>query len=166
MNNKNMVKLVLLSVLVAAGTAFAGDGEVIRLSEPVAVTDTYEVFGSPLPESGDVLEIGQLIENSEKYQDKDVLVSTRIAKVCQKKGCFFIAQHDVDSVRITFKDYGFFIPTDSGGKTVTLAGTFSRKSLSKEEAEHIAEDLGEEAPENVPEFQYSIVATGVSIPRG
>jgi hypothetical protein len=162
---KNMVKLVLLSVLFATGAAFAGDGEVIRLSEPVAVTDTYEVFGSPLPESGDVMEIGQLIENSEKYQDKDVLVSTRIAKVCQKKGCFFIAQHGADSVRITFEDYGFFIPTDSGGKTVTLAGNFSRKTVSKEETEHIAEDLGEEPPENVPEFQYSIVATGISIPR-
>ena len=77
----------------------------------------------------------------------------------------FIAQHGADSVRITFEDYGFFIPTDSGGKTVTLAGNFSRKTVSKEETEHIAEDLGEEPPENVPEFQYSIVATGISIPR-
>ena len=49
---------------------------------------------------------------------------------------------------------------------MTLAGTFSRKPLSKEEAEHVAEDLGEEAPESVPEFEYSIVASGVSIPRG
>ena len=77
-----------------------------------------------------------------------------------------MAQHEADTVRVTFKDYSFFIPSDSGGKTVTLAGTFSRKAVSKEEAEHYAEDLGEEAPEQVPEFQYAIVATGVSIPKG
>jgi hypothetical protein len=88
------------------------------------------------------------------------------AKVCQKKGCFFVAQHEADTVRVTFKDYGFFIPTDSGGKTVLLAGNFQRKALSREEAEHLAEDLGEEAPKDVPDFEYAIVATGVSIPRG
>ena len=161
------VPIIALSLVIAlsAGTAAAGENEVIRLSEPVAVTDTHEVFGSPLPESGEAIGVGELVENSELYAGKDVLVETRIAKVCQKKGCFFVAQEGADTVRVTFRDYGFFIPTDSGGKTVTLAGTFSKKPVSREEAEHHAEDLGEEAPETVPEFEYSIVATGVSIPR-
>ena len=168
MKNKIWNGLALACALLASGitgSALAGDEEVIRLSEPIEVTDTHEVFGSPLPESPAVLEIADLLENSEKYQDTDVLVSTRIAKVCQKKGCFFIAQHGADSVRVSFEKYSFFIPTDSGGKTVLLAGTFSRKPLSQEEADHFAEDLGEEAPETVPEFQYAIVATGVSIPK-
>lgn len=169
MKNRTWIGLVLACAVLASGitgSVLAGEEEVIRLSEPVEVTDTHEVFGSPLPESSDVLEIGELLENSEKYQDSEVLVSTRIAKVCQKKGCFFIAQHGADSVRVSFEKYGFFIPTDSGGKTVLLAGTFSRKPLSKEEADHVAEDLGEKAPEAAPEFQYAIVATGVSIPKG
>ena len=165
MNRKTLFAWPLICLL--AGTAaVAGETEVIRLSEPVEVTDTHEVFGKPLPESGEVLEIADLLENSEQYQDEDVLVETRIAKVCQKKGCFFVAQHEADTVRVSFEDYGFFIPTDSGGKTVLLAGTFSRKPLSKEEADHFAEDLGEKAPETAPEFQYAIVATGVSIPKG
>ncbi len=168
MKNRIWNGFALACALLAAGVAgpaLAGDEEVIRLSEPVEVTDTHEVFGSPLPESSAVLEIADLLENSEKYQDTDVLVSTRIAKVCQKKGCFFIAQHGADSVRVSFEEYSFFIPTDAGGKTVLLAGTFSRKPLSREEADHFAEDLGEEASETVPEFQYAIVATGVSIPK-
>ena len=152
--------------LFTTAVALAGDDGVVRLSEPVLVTDSHEVFGAPLPESGEVLAIGELVENSDRYQGKTVLVETRIAKVCQKKGCFFIAQHGADSVRVTFEDYGFFIPTDSGGKQVTLAGTFSRKPLDKAQAEHIAEDLGEAPPETVPAFEYAIVATGVSIPRG
>ncbi len=165
MNGKTRFAWALASLVVVAG-AVAGENEVIRLSEPVEVTDTHEVFGAPLPDSGEVVGVGELIANSGQYEGQQVLVETRIAKVCQKKGCFFVAQHEADTVRVTFKDYGFFIPTDSGGKTVRLAGTFSREPLSKEQSDHYAEDLGEKAPASVPEFQYAIVATGVSIPRG
>ena len=155
-----------ISILLTSAVALAGDAAVVRLSEPVLVTDSHEVFGSPFPEDGDVLSIGELVENSDKYQDQAVLVETRIAKVCRKKGCFFIAQQGAESVRVTFEDYSFFIPTDSGGKIVTLAGTFSRKPLDKAEADHVAEDLGEVPAENPPAFEYAIVATGVSIPKG
>jgi hypothetical protein len=153
------------SFLFTTAVALAGDDGVVRLSEPVLVTDSHEVFGAPLPEDGDVLSIAELLNDSDTYQGKTVLVETRIAKVCQKKGCFFIAQHGADSVRVTFEDYGFFIPTDSGGKTVTLAGTFARKPLDKATAEHVAEDLGAKPPENPPAFEYAIVATSVSIPK-
>jgi len=66
---------------------------------------------------------------------------------------------------VSFKDYGFFIPTDSGGKNVLLLGTFSRTSVSKEEAEHYATDLGGTADSSPEDFQYSIVASAVQIPR-
>ena len=151
------------SFLLAIGTTNAA--EVVRLSEPVLVTETHEIFGAPLPETGAPIELGDLLASSADYEGQDVLLTTRIAKVCQKKGCFFIAQHGADSVRVTFRDYGFFIPSDSGGKTVTLAGTFERKPLSAEQAAHLAEDLGETAPENPPAFEYAIVATSVSIPK-
>ena len=66
-------------------------------------------------------------------------------------------------MRITFEDYGFFIPTDSSGKQATLAGVFSRKPLKAEQAEHLAEDLGEAPAEDTPDFEYAIVATGIRI---
>ena len=100
-----------------------------------------------------------------KYLDQEVLVETRIAKVCQKKGCFFVATEGASTARVTFKDYEFFIPTDSGGKDVLLLGTFSRKSVSKEQAEHYAADLGEKAAVVPEKFEYSIVASAVKIPR-
>ena len=159
------VTLLFATSFVLAAAA-ANAAELVRLSEPVLVTDTHEIFGAPLPETGAPIEIGDLLANSDAYEGKDVLLTTRIAKVCQKKGCFFVAQHGADTVRVTFKDYGFFIPNDSGGKTVTLAGTFSRKPLSPEQAAHLAEDMGEAPPENPPEFEYAIVATAVSIPKG
>ena len=144
---------------------FAEEGEVLRLSEPVEVTETYEVFGSALPESGTPLSLGDLVKNNKKYLGREVLVETRIAKVCQKKGCFFVATEGASSARVTFKDYGFFIPTDSGGKDAVLYGTFSRKSISKEQAEHYAADLGEKAAAMPEKFEYSIVASAVRIPK-
>jgi hypothetical protein len=157
-----LAALTALPVFLSA--SLAAD-EVVQLSEPVRVTETHEVFGAPLPENGTPIGLGDLLADSSRYEGQDILLTTRIARVCQKKGCFFIAQHGADSVRVTFKDYGFFIPSDSGGKTVTLAGTFSRKPLSPEQARHLAEDLGEAPPENPPAFEYAIVATSVSIPK-
>jgi hypothetical protein len=144
----------------------ADQGEVIRLSEPVAVTDEYEFYGATLPESDSPISLGELIGNSDKYQDQEVMVETRIAKVCQKKGCFFVATEGASSARITFKDYSFFIPTDSGGKTVTLVGVFSRQPISKEQAEHFAADLGETEAPATSDFEYSIVASAVRLPAG
>ena len=54
---------------------------------------------------------------------------------------------------------------DSSGKTVALYGTFSRQELSKEQAEHLASDLGEAKPTGHTPFEYHIVATSVSIPK-
>ncbi len=158
---KRLAPVLLASVFVIP--ALAGEAEVVRLSEPVEVTDKYEVFGSSPTDSGMKVSLDELVSNSGQYEGKEVLVETRIAKVCQKKGCFFIAQSGADSVRITFEDYGFFIPTDSGGKQAMLAGVFSRRPVSAEQAEHVAEDLGEAPAESAPAFEYSIVATGIRI---
>ena len=169
------VSTVLFAIPLSLTMAVANGGEagekdapgnVIRLSEPVEVTETYEVFGSPMEAAGPAMGLRELVGNSDEYLDKEVLVTTRIAKVCQKKGCFFVAQDGDATARVTFKDYGFFIPTDSGGKTVTLAGTFIRSELSAEKARHYRKDLGE-APAGKAHatMEYQIVATSVRIPK-
>ena len=65
-----------------------------------------------------------------------------------------------------FVDYSFFVPTDSGGKNVTIVGTLSKKTLSEEQARHYVQDEGGN-PDRVsgPRDEYSIVATSVVIPR-
>ena len=157
--------LFVLLIMGIAPALFAAESNVKRLSEPVAVTANHEIFGAMLPDSGTPLSLKDLVKDIDKYQDQEVLLATRIAKVCQKKGCFFVAHEGAVTARVSFKDYAYFIPTDSGGKDVVLLGTFSRKSVSKEEAEHYATDLGESATSSPERFQYSIVASAVKIPR-
>ena len=164
-----------LSILIAllppaaqtADTASAdSSANVIRLSEPVASTDAYEVFGAPMDDTGKAVTLRELVSNDEQYLGREVVLTTRVAKVCQKKGCFFIAQDGDAVARVTFKDYGFFIPTDSAGKEVTLAGTFTRQQLNEAKAKHYAKDLGEK-PANPPRasLEYQIVASSVRIAR-
>lgn len=157
---------LILSIAAVPSVLLAADTEVIRLSEPVAVAEGYAFYGATLPEDEKAISLGELFESSEEYLDKEVVVETRIAKVCQKKGCFFVATEGASTARITFKDYGFFIPTDSGGKDVTVLGIFSRVPVSKEQAEHFAEDLDETPSPEATEYEYSIVASAVKLNMG
>ena len=152
----------MLAFALLAGVASA---DVVRLSEPVHATETFETFGSPLPEQADVISLATLLDDNARYLDQAVLVRTRVAKVCQAKGCFFIAQEGPHSVRVSFKDYGFFVPTDISGRTVTLAGSLVRRELSEAQAAHLNEDAG--GGEAIRSgAQYEIVATSVQVPRG
>jgi len=150
--------------LVQADTRPAAQ-EVVRLSEPVYTTTQFEEFGGRLTRTEPALSLSEVIAGGEKYLDQSVLISTPIAKVCQKKGCFFIAQEGAATARVTFKDYGFFIPTDSARKRVLLEGTFSQREVSAEEAAHLAEDLGE-SPPGGSRVEYLIVARAIRIPTG
>ncbi len=141
-------------------------GGVLRLSDPVEVTDAYEVFGSPVGQVGDVMRLSEVIAREGEFLDQQVYVSARVAKVCQKKGCFFVAQDGDAMARITFVDYSFFVPTDSGGKDVTIVGTFGKTILSEEKARHYAMDEGGGVSDIVgPRPEYSIVARSVVVPK-
>lgn len=149
--------------MVAAPAVLAG--EVTRLSEPVQTGEGYEVFGAPTDVTGEPKRLAELVAASSDYAGEEVLVTAKVAQVCQKKGCFLVA-HDGDAVaRVTFVDYSFFVPTDSAGKDVTIVGTFNRKTVSEALARHYAEDVGEDpAAISGAREEYSIVATSVVIP--
>jgi hypothetical protein len=137
--------------------------DVTRLSEPVAVTADAEVFGAPLDESAKPMSLAALLESPDEYVDTAVRVEARISQVCQKKGCFMIATSGDKAVRISFRDYAFFVPTDTGGKTVTLTGTVVERVLSEEQAAHFRQDAGSDTIQAGK--VYEIVADAVSIPK-
>lgn len=151
--------LVTAFILLAHG-AYA---EVTRLSEPVAVTDDAEIFGAPLDANAQATSLEALLDSPADFVDTAVKVDARISQVCQKKGCFMIATAGDRAVRISFKDYSFFVPTDTGGKTVTVTGTFVERELSEKQAAHFREDA---ATDTIQAGKvYEIVADAVRIPK-
>jgi len=161
-----LARLMLCLALTPAALAAAGDEGAVRLSEPVTVTEDYEEFGAPVVSAEAAIPLGELVGAGEEYLGREITLTTRIAKVCRKKGCFFIARDGDATARITFKDYGFFIPTDSAGKEVLLNGTFERREITDAQAKHYRKDLGEAPGGGAGGSEYHIVATAVRIPKG
>ena len=154
-----------LSILFGFVLTFAAYADTLRLSEPVIQDAQSETFGVKLDHSLPKLSMQDLVTDSPSYLAKPFQVEVRIAKVCQKKGCFFIAQQDQYTLRVSFRDYGFFIPTDSSGKTVILAGELVQKVISPTQAAHFKADLKTKTDMLKAGVVYEIVADSVKIPR-
>lgn len=165
MTKWNRHTMLAIALFAASSCMAADEQKVIRLSEPVARTADYETFGSTLDESVAIVSLEEIAADGDRFVDETVRVVTRVAQVCQKKGCFFIAQQGTSFVRVSFKDYEFFVPTDISGKRVTLVGEVIVRDVTPDEAAHYAEDLG--SPESTigPGKVYEIVAASVRVPR-
>ena len=159
----NRLPLVLLVTAIVYAPLLAA--EVLRLSSPVSSDAESETFGALLDEQHPRVSLGVLLANAEALLGQDLLVDARVAKVCQKKGCFFIATDGNQALRVAFKDHGFFVPTDAGGKQVTLTGQLVRRTLSPGQAAHFNADMGDDQPALQPGDTYEIVADAVRIAR-
>jgi hypothetical protein len=109
---------------------------------------------------------------NEQVAGKDSVILTlkgTIEKTCAKKGCWMTVQdeHGV-ATRVTFKDYGFFVPTEGAdGKEVVFSGVAKRKVTDVATLRHFAEDDGKTEGEinaiTEPKEEIEFVATGVVI---
>ena len=72
---------------------------------------------------------------------------------------------DGNEVRVTFKDYGFFMPKNISGEEVIVNGQAFVKEMPVEELRHYAEDAGKTKEEieaiTEPKRTYALVADGV-----
>jgi len=74
---------------------------------------------------------------------------------------------DNSVMKVRFKDYGFFVPKDLAGKSVTINGMAYNKSVSVAEQQHYAQDAGKSITEikAIMQLKQSVtfVADGVVI---
>lgn len=138
---------VALLILSFATTGFAAEktkfGGPITLKESVSLETAIEQINAGKPQ----------------------LIEAKVDKVCQKKGCFMeLKSTKGDDVRVTFKDYGFFVPFHLAGKTVLVEGLMSKTTLTLEKTKHYVQDTGGD-PSTVkePKTEYQIVASAVAI---
>src|SRR5262249_23077067 len=111
--------------------------------------------------------VTEVVEQIDKYDNKEVLVEGSIRDVCQNKGCWLIVSDGKKSMRVTFENYGFFVPKDSQSKKVALQGVFKRATLSEAKARHYnsEEKTPTVTPEDIkgPQNVITMVASGVKI---
>ncbi len=158
-----LTRTLFASLLTSIAMVAAAD--VLRLSEPTVVDDLTETFGQSFVAPETTLSLAGILADPSEYIGRDLVVETKVSKVCQKKGCFFIAVDGPHAVRVSFLDYGFFVPTDTGGKTVTLAGQLEQREVSPAQVQHFSEDMDADGDALRPGVVYELVASGVRIPR-
>ncbi len=72
----------------------------------------------------------------------------KIDAVCQKKGCWMeLKNNDGTTMRVTFKDYGFFMPKDCSGKTAIVDGIAKIEVTSIADLQEYAKDDGQSKEE-------------------
>ena len=89
----------------------------------------------------------------------------KISDVCQRKGCWTVLSVGEDHIRVRFKDYAFFLPTDSSGKQAYVEGYVKAETLSEETAQHYASESSEPPPEPIvgPQQVVGFTASGVRL---
>lgn len=127
---------------------------------PLAFAGNPTTHGAPIPDEGAVVPISVAAADADAYAGTEHRFSGRITEVCQKEGCWLMLEDDGQAARVMMKDHAFAVPKDARG-SAEVYGVLSVKELTKEAAQHLAEDSGSDVLPQ--ERELRIVATGVRI---
>ncbi|HEX4459780.1 MAG TPA: DUF4920 domain-containing protein [Polyangia bacterium] len=112
-----------------------------------------------------------MLKAPEQYRDQAITVEGHVRSACTRRGCWMEVAESADPAlpgcRVTFKDYGFFVPTDSQGANAKVQGTFGVNTLPPERVAHL-ESEGGQFPHKNPDGSVNelrLVATGVELWR-
>lgn len=153
------MRKLLLSVLLIGCATFAAYAQVAQ--------DKSEVIrrGEKLT-GAEAVKLADLLQSPQKYGERTIAVDGVIERVCTNKGCWMeiAPQSGADGMRVTFKNYGFFVPVTSKGLKAKAEGRVVVKTLSREQADHYAGEGAEikrEADGTAREVTF--VADGVEL---
>jgi len=137
----------------------------ISLSQSNTLTESLNFYGKKIS-TDNVIDYNSFIDNS-KVVSKSKIEGT-ILSSCPKKGCWMQVKIDSDTIQVTFKDYGFFVPkTGLENKKTILEGYPKQDTISIKMLKHFAEDAGKSQKEidkiTKPEYKISFIADGVII---
>ena len=163
---KNIFKIVFVLALGFAACKTEKKEEKAKKVEKEIVT--YASFGDKISDENTMTSEEMLtkFQNLKAGDTIDVKFASNIKEVCSKKGCWMkLPLDDKTETMVRFKDYGFFMPLDSNGKEVIVAGKAFVKETSVDELRHYAEDAGKSKEEiakiTEPKKEFAFTAHGV-----
>jgi hypothetical protein len=116
------------------------------------------------------VKLADLLVKPQEHDGKTVLLEGQVRKACERKGCWMELATAQDAkgpgVRVTFKDYGFFVPLDSAGSLARVEGLVKVAELTEDRAKHY-ESEGAVVPrgsDGKPR-EVQLVASGVELHR-
>jgi hypothetical protein len=129
-----------------------------------------KTFGSPVA-AGTAVALDDVLKAPDKFADQSVLVEGEVRRACTRKGCWMELSTAQDPAapgcRVTFKDYGFFVPIDSAGSKARVEAKVESKLLKPSLVTHMEEEgakFADKAADGSAR-EVRLVATGVELWR-
>jgi hypothetical protein len=127
-------------------------------------------FGAPLGKSTPTT-LTEVLKAPDKFADQTVTVEGEVRRACTRKGCWMELGESQDAAspgcRVTFKDYGFFVPIDSAGSKARVEAKVESKVVKPSMVTHLEEE-GAKFAAKEPDGsarEVRLVATGVEMWR-
>jgi hypothetical protein len=132
------------------------------------ITAEYDTIVGESFQPENILAVADLGEKLKGNESLELVIEGTVQSCCQKKGCWMrVDKGNGEAMMVTFKDYGFFVPFESAGKTAIMKGVAYYDTISVEMLKHYAEDAGKSEAEieaiTEPELAVSFEASGVML---
>lgn len=130
-----------------------------------AETQDLHYYGDTISPEGAVAS-EKLVSMMGERDSMQVKVRGTINSSCTKKGCWMkMDLGENQEMRVSFKDYSFFVPKNLNGEQAIIDGYAHMDTLDVPYLRHLAEDAGKSKEEiesiNTPEVSLNYVAHGV-----
>ena len=139
-------------------------------TKPAEARPARQSFGAPLGKSP-VATLADVLKAPDKFADQTVTVEGQVRSACTRKGCWMELGESADAAapgcRVTFKDYGFFVPLDSAGSKARVEAKVESKVVKPSMVQHLEEE-GAKFAAKEPDGsarEVRLVATGVEMWR-
>jgi hypothetical protein len=120
----------------AAESAAAAPSNPAAASGTTASNASVAKFGAAL-EPASATPLASLLANPKAYADQTVTTEGKVQRACSRKGCWMEIGSGDDACRITFKDYAFFVPTDSAGAFAKIQGRLDTREVEAAAVNHL-----------------------------
>lgn len=153
MNNMKSTFTVIVSILIASSFSYG---------------QKFDHYGEKLsdakPQSAN-----EFLSKMKNVDSAKVKIKAEINETCRMKGCWMTLDLGNDQeMRVTFKDYGFFVPKKGvDGRKAIVEGIAKKSTTDVATLQHYAKDAGKSEEEiaaiTEPKDEITFVATGVAI---
>jgi hypothetical protein len=129
------------------------------------------LYGQPLAPA-QAMPVTVLLAHPEAHTGATVTVEGEVRKACTRKGCWMELAEGVaegtPGCRVTFKNYGFFVPTNAAGSRARVQGVVEVDTLPAASVRHYEEEgavFAGKQPDGTAR-EVRLVASGVELWRG
>lgn len=162
---KKLLTIGAVAFLFACSNQAPKQEAVQPATDSTAVAAAEQNYGAKITADGakPMAELKQLMGDKTEMNLK---LEGTVDAVCQKKGCWMdLKTAEGEPLRVTFKDYAFFMPKDAAGKQAVVEGVAKVEETSVADLKEYAKDAGKSKEEieaiKEPKKELVFEASGV-----